>query len=300
MSISIWLENLIKKTHLFLNSYWVHVTIRDALMILIECIPQSILSLQCLSINLRCLWLLQADSPILGLIEAGEGRIAVYGDSNCLDSSHMVTNCYWLLRKILDFTSMDKRDPVLFSDSRRQDKPLSEDDYQLPTRRTDVNFSTYSSVVGKDLICRTDSRFEVWGTKGHTSSTGTNRRQPGHLVTEFGKHFNSTMDASNSRRPKYTQSSTSDNNLRSKYLGILYRDEVGNQILIGCVVFFYKMNICILLLLPSAKDCILQLQFAAWYACASCQPLACTCSGCSYWWVPISSGLNLCADTLWC
>uniref|UniRef100_A0A7I4FMN5 Peptidase S8/S53 domain-containing protein n=1 Tax=Physcomitrium patens TaxID=3218 RepID=A0A7I4FMN5_PHYPA len=31
----------------------------------------------------------QVESPILGAVDAGKGRIAVYGDSNCLDSSHM-------------------------------------------------------------------------------------------------------------------------------------------------------------------------------------------------------------------
>jgi hypothetical protein len=33
---------------------------------------------------------LMATAPVLGLSTAGEGRIAVYGDSNCLDSSHQV------------------------------------------------------------------------------------------------------------------------------------------------------------------------------------------------------------------
>ncbi|KAL5771223.1 hypothetical protein ACOSP7_015377 [Xanthoceras sorbifolium] len=174
----------------------------------------------------------KADSPILGLVEAGGGRIAVYGDSNCLDSSHMVTNCYWLLRKILDFTSTNKRDPVLFSDSVRQDTPLSEDDNQLPSRRTDVNFSTYSAVVGKDLICRTDSRFEVWGTKGYSLSMGTNRRLPGYPVIDLGKGYNSTMDTLKSRRPKYTQISTGDY-LGSKYLGMLYRDELDMPVLVA-------------------------------------------------------------------
>ncbi|KAL5838361.1 hypothetical protein ACOSQ3_015530 [Xanthoceras sorbifolium] len=174
----------------------------------------------------------KADSPILGLVEAGGGRIAVYGDSNCLDSSHMVTNCYWLLRKILDFTSTNKRDPVLFSDSVRQDTPLSEDDNQLPSRRTDVNFSTYSAVVGKDLTCRTDSRFEVWGTKGYSLSMGTNRRLPGYPVIDLGKGYNSTMDTLKSRRPKYTQISTGDY-LGSKYLGMLYRDELDMPVLVA-------------------------------------------------------------------
>lgn len=56
----------------------------------------------------------QVESPILGAVEVGKGRVAVYGDSNCLDSSHMVSNCYWLLKKLLDFTSSSDQNPVIF------------------------------------------------------------------------------------------------------------------------------------------------------------------------------------------
>lgn len=169
----------------------------------------------------------QADSPILGFTVMGEGRIAVYGDSNCLDSSHMVTNCYSLLRKMLDFTSGDIRDPVLFSDSVKQDSSLYEDDNQLPSRRTDVNFSTYSAVVGKELICRTDSRFEIWGTKGYSLQVrGRNRRLPGHHVIDLGRGLNSTFHTSNIvRRPKLTVRSKGDS-LGNRYLGLFYGDEV--------------------------------------------------------------------------
>ncbi|KAF7819812.1 subtilisin-like protease SBT6.1 isoform X1 [Senna tora] len=176
----------------------------------------------------------KADSPILGFTVMGEGRIAVYGDSNCLDSSHMVTNCYWLLRKILDFTSGDIRDPVLFSDSVKQDSSLYEDDNQLPSRRTDVNFSTYSAVVGKELICRTDTRFEIWGTKGYSLQVrGRNRRLPGYPVIDLGRGFNSTYDTSNIiGRPKITVRSKSDS-LGHSYLGLFYGDELDAPMLVG-------------------------------------------------------------------
>nr|GEX31849.1 subtilisin-like protease SBT6.1 [Tanacetum cinerariifolium] len=126
-----------------------------------------------------------ADSAILGLVEVGGSRIAVYGDSNCLDSSHMVTNCYWLLRKILDFTGSNVKDPILFSKSVKQKAALHQDDHQLPSRRTDLNFSTYSAVVGKELTCRSDSRFDVWGTKGYSLQVrGRNRRLPGYKAID--------------------------------------------------------------------------------------------------------------------
>lgn len=142
--------------------------------------------------------LFQVNYSILGLLEAGAGRVAVYGDSNCLDSSHMVTNCYWLLRKILDFTNRGVKDPALFSDSARRDLPLREEDGKLPSRRTDVNFSAYSSVAGKELTCGRDARFEVWGTMGYRLQLmGRNRKLPGYPTLDLGADLNGTMGGSN-------------------------------------------------------------------------------------------------------
>ncbi|XP_057785482.1 subtilisin-like protease SBT6.1 isoform X1 [Salvia miltiorrhiza] len=167
----------------------------------------------------------KADSPILGLLEVGEeGRIAVYGDSNCLDSSHMVTNCYWLLKKILDFTARNVRDPVLFSDSSRQDKTLHLDDNQLPSRRTDVNFSTYSQVVNKELICGSDSRFEVWATKGYDLHVrGRNHRLPGYAAVDLGRGSNSTPEVP---VQKVKSVNKDGNSLGNTYLGYLYGDDL--------------------------------------------------------------------------
>ncbi|WCJ42476.1 SITE-1 protease [Euphorbia peplus] len=168
----------------------------------------------------------KGDSPILGLVGIGEGRIGVYGDSNCLDSSHMVTNCYWLLKKILDFTSGKITDPLLFSESVKQNTALYIDDNQLPTRRTDVNFSSYSAVVRRDLLCRSDSRFEVWGTKGYDLHVmGRNKRLPGYPFVDLVKGFNTTADASNLRRPKVTEKSNGDS-LGNSYWSMLYGDEL--------------------------------------------------------------------------
>lgn len=175
----------------------------------------------------------KADSSILGLVEVGQGRIAVYGDSNCLDSSHMVTNCYWLLKKILDFTSRNIRDPLLFPDSAKKDAALFVDDNQLPTRRTDVNFSSYSAVVGKDLICKSDSRFEVWGTKGYNLHVrGRNRRLPGYPLIDLGRGLNSTIDTSNLRRPKDTQKNKVVS-LGNRTWGMLSRDEADVPVLVA-------------------------------------------------------------------
>lgn len=43
----------------------------------------------------------------------GEGRIAVYGDSNCLDSTHLEKACYWLLNIFLDFAINSHKSSLL-------------------------------------------------------------------------------------------------------------------------------------------------------------------------------------------
>lgn len=171
---------------------------------------------------------LQEDPSVLGLLEIGEGRVGVYGDSNCLDSSHMVTNCYWLLKKMLDFTSSNIKDPVLFSRFSKRYSPVITDDNQLPSRRTDVNFSTYSSVIGKELICESDSRFEVWGTKGYNLHVrGRNRRLPGYHGIDLGRGLNFTVEITRPTRWRPAREGGELSSSRNKYLGgIFNRDEV--------------------------------------------------------------------------
>ncbi|BBN19114.1 membrane-bound transcription factor site-1 protease [Marchantia polymorpha subsp. ruderalis] len=115
----------------------------------------------------------QVESAILGAVEAGRGRIAVYGDSNCLDSSHMVTNCYWLLKKLLDFTSYRIRDPILLPLTNELLVPIGSPDTLLPSRRTDVNFTTYSLVLGHRLQCGMDAPLVVQGSKGFLAQPET-------------------------------------------------------------------------------------------------------------------------------
>jgi len=46
---------------------------------------------------------------VLGLVEHQSGRLAVYGDSNCLDSSHQRTPCYALLLKLARWATEVRR-----------------------------------------------------------------------------------------------------------------------------------------------------------------------------------------------
>ena len=58
--------------------------------------------------------------PVLGLYqtqgtEVG-GRIVAYGDSNCIDNSHLTKDCWWMLDAILEFTSVGHM-PRIFEDN---------------------------------------------------------------------------------------------------------------------------------------------------------------------------------------
>lgn len=51
--------------------------------------------------------------PILGVLEdiysiPNSGKIAVFGDSNCIDSSYLVNDCFDLLKDILYFIKTKK------------------------------------------------------------------------------------------------------------------------------------------------------------------------------------------------
>lgn len=42
---------------------------------------------------------------MLGLLNHGAGRVSLYGDSNCLDSSHQRSACFGLLYSLLQFAT---------------------------------------------------------------------------------------------------------------------------------------------------------------------------------------------------
>jgi hypothetical protein len=46
-----------------------------------------------------------AEYAYLGMAQVGQGHIGLYGDSNCLDSSHQRTACYTMLLKMLAYAT---------------------------------------------------------------------------------------------------------------------------------------------------------------------------------------------------
>lgn len=46
---------------------------------------------------------------MLGLFQHGSGRVGLYGDSNCLDSSHSRSKCFKLLTSLLAWAAGEVR-----------------------------------------------------------------------------------------------------------------------------------------------------------------------------------------------
>ncbi|XP_013391143.1 membrane-bound transcription factor site-1 protease-like [Lingula anatina] len=91
--------------------------------------------------------------PILGLHEgkspSRQGRVALYGDSNCLDNSHIQKDCYWLLSALLEFTAHGQIPPS-FTEKKADHKTiLLKND--LPERMEGNHLHRYSKVLENHL-----------------------------------------------------------------------------------------------------------------------------------------------------
>ncbi|XP_014249873.1 membrane-bound transcription factor site-1 protease [Cimex lectularius] len=89
--------------------------------------------------------------PILGLLQTQDskssGRIVVYGDSNCIDNSHLQRDCFWLLDAILDYTAT-AHIPTAFIQNQYS---LQHDIHTLPQRMEGNHLYRYSKVLVNHL-----------------------------------------------------------------------------------------------------------------------------------------------------
>ncbi|EIE27171.1 subtilisin-like protein [Coccomyxa subellipsoidea C-169] len=86
---------------------------------------------------------------VLGLTEHKGGRVAVYGDSNCLDSSHMRSPCFRLLAKLLQYVATGKVEASssLLAPEAKLSEALGSEAMLLPQRRSDVDAAPFSAVL---------------------------------------------------------------------------------------------------------------------------------------------------------
>ncbi|XP_055385918.1 membrane-bound transcription factor site-1 protease isoform X2 [Condylostylus longicornis] len=80
-----------------------------------------------------------------------EGRVAIFGDSNCLDSTHLEKPCYWLLDALLEFT-MTNHISSLLHDLNKNNHVILQSDVATPTkllpgRMSGSNLNQYSKVL---------------------------------------------------------------------------------------------------------------------------------------------------------
>lgn len=78
-------------------------------------------------------------------LSSPSGRVVVYGDSNCLDNSHLQKDCFWMLDALLEFTSTGHM-PSIFKDNGAKVTFASPEE-PLPQRMEGNHLYRYSKVV---------------------------------------------------------------------------------------------------------------------------------------------------------
>jgi len=81
------------------------------------------------------------------------GTISIFGDSNCLDSSHSKNQCFWLLKDILSITNHGDQINRLFPQHTELNVNLIPDKSLIPMRSDDSDLYKYSKVMSSTLTC---------------------------------------------------------------------------------------------------------------------------------------------------
>eukprot|EP00475_Leptophrys_vorax_P037697 TRINITY_DN6531_c0_g1_i3.p1 TRINITY_DN6531_c0_g1~~TRINITY_DN6531_c0_g1_i3.p1 ORF type:complete len:542 (+),score=158.69 TRINITY_DN6531_c0_g1_i3:237-1628(+) len=99
----------------------------------------------------------KASAAVLGVVDLAKifdsnssGSVAVYGDSNCLDSSHLVQpHCFELVEALIMFGTKQDGDVVrkLLNSMEMQTSQFEEKFARTPYRRTDINLDAYSRTL---------------------------------------------------------------------------------------------------------------------------------------------------------
>lgn len=100
-----------------------------------------------------------ANVPILGLYQSRSalpesnqttpsGRITLYGDSNCLDGSHLQKDCFWLLDALLEYTIHGNVPPIIED---RKSSLVLELKQELPERMEGNHLYRFSKVLENHL-----------------------------------------------------------------------------------------------------------------------------------------------------
>ncbi|EFN75041.1 Membrane-bound transcription factor site-1 protease [Camponotus floridanus] len=79
------------------------------------------------------------------------GRLVVYGDSNCIDDSHLQQSCFWMLDAILEYTTTGYIPTIFMNENKKKHKTVkTTNDMKignLPRRMEGNHFSCHSKVL---------------------------------------------------------------------------------------------------------------------------------------------------------
>ncbi len=94
------------------------------------------------------------DIPVIGLASAGLGRIALYGDSNCLDAAYRRSNCESFAISLIRY--LNQGDNTMLESMALQEEAFGSLD-GLPERVAGVDYSKVSRVLSTPLTCYPNS-----------------------------------------------------------------------------------------------------------------------------------------------
>lgn len=123
----------------------------------------------------------------LGLLKHGTngGHVLLYGDSNCLDSSHMNANCFELLHQLLQRIIESAPSAFLGPESLLAD-PWVHPGYSPPLRRTDINFTAYSRTLSTPMQCYSNAHCPVVAAPAHGKLSITIAAASPAVCVEYG------------------------------------------------------------------------------------------------------------------
>ena len=98
--------------------------------------------------------------PVFGVAQSGKGRLALYGDSNCLDSAGRKSNCEEFAISVLEY--LTEGDDTMLDSMSLQVEPFGSLE-KLPKRPEDVNYSEVSFVLQNPIQCYPNSPLEFQG-----------------------------------------------------------------------------------------------------------------------------------------
>ena len=96
--------------------------------------------------------------PVLGLASAGRGRIALYGDSNCLDAAYRRSNCESFAMSLIRY--LNQGDDAMLEGMALQEEAFGSFD-GLPQRVAGVDYSKVSRVLSTPLTCYPNSNAAI-------------------------------------------------------------------------------------------------------------------------------------------